>query len=353
VKSEERSKRRRRPWLRYLAIGCASIAGIFAILVGWIGWQIYQTTRPVELSDHHPFRSAAKQKVYLDHYDARAALWPVPSETRMVATSFGSTFVRISGPEDGPALVLLPGANATSLLWEPNIAGLARDHRVFTVDTIYDFGRSIYTRKPTSAGDFVQWLDEVVDGLDLSPPIHLAGLSYGGWIASQYGLQRPDRVDRLVLMAPAATVAQFSADFIKKGILCIIPHRRFIDDMINWALTDAAQGTPEQRRMVADAADNAWLGLRCFKPVQMVHPTVLSDEQWRSLEPPTLFMVGEHEVIYSISAAEAIARIDTVAPHIETVLITDCGHDLTLAQAEEVNRTILTFLEDESPASAD
>ena len=336
--------RPRRRWLRYLALGCGVVSLLFGLLMAWVGWQVYQITRPVELSDHHPFRSPAKQEKYLEHYDARAAKWPVPSETKMVETSFGPTFVRISGPSDGPALVLLPGANSTSLLWEPNIEMLAKDHRVYAVDTIYDFGRSIYTRKPACADDFVQWMDDLLGGLGLADPINLAGLSYGGWISSQYGLQRPERVRRLVLFAPAATVLPFSGDFIKKGILCAIPHRRFIDDMIEWALTEAARGTPEQQRMVRDAADNAWLGLRCFKPVQMVAPTVLNDEQWRSLEPPTLFMVGEHEVIYAGTGADAVARVNAAAPQVETVLVRDCGHDLTLAQAEVVNRALLDFI---------
>jgi pimeloyl-ACP methyl ester carboxylesterase len=192
-------------------------------------------------------------------------------------------------------------------------------------------------------------MDDLLGGLGLTDPVNLAGLSYGGWISSQYGLQRPERVRRLVLMAPAATVLPFSADFIKKGLLCVIPLRRFVDDMIEWALTEAARGTPEQQRMVQEAADNAWLGLRCFKPVQMVHPTVLSDEQWRNLEPPTLFMVGEHEVIYAGTAASAVARVNQVAPQVETVLLSDCGHDLTLAQATVVNQALLEFIDD--PAS--
>ena len=156
------------------------------------------------MSDHHPFRSPAKQQIYLDHYDSRSARWPVMSETRMVETSFGPTFVRISGPPNGSPLVLLPGANSTSLLWEPNIEDLSRSHRVYAVDTIFDFGRSIYTRKPSNADDFVRWMDDLLGELGLDDPINLAGLSYGGWISSQYGLQRPERVRDIRLARPAA-----------------------------------------------------------------------------------------------------------------------------------------------------
>ncbi len=334
----------RRKILRILALGCGTIVLVFGALVLWIGSEIYQATRPVELSEHHPFRSSAKKERYLAHYDARAERWPVASETMTVDTSWGPTFVRISGPADSPPLVLLPGANATSLMWETNIEAFSRNYRVYAVDNVFDFGRSVYIRKLKTPADFVSWFDELLDALGLEET-NLTGLSYGGWIASEYTLEHPERIEKLVLIAPAATVLQFSMDFIKKGILCMIPHKYFIENMMHWALADAATGTEEHRRLAEEAADNAWLGIRCFKPKQMVAPRILTDEEFRGLKPPTLFLVGENEVIYSGTGADAVRRLNTVAPQIVTEILPDCGHDLTLVQAELVNRRILKFLD--------
>ena len=97
--------------------------------------------------------------------------------------------------------------------------------------------------------------------------------------------------------------------------------------------------------MVEEAAENAWLGLRSFKFKQMVHPTVLTDEEWWSFQVPVLFLVGENEVIYSITGAEAVARVNTVAPEIDTELFTGCGHDLTLVQVDRFNARVLEFLD--------
>ena len=342
----------RRKILKALALGCGGFALLFGALVFWIGIQIYQATRPVELSECHPFRSPAKKERYLAHYDARAERWPVVSETRMVDTSWGPTFVRISGPADGPPLVLLPGSNASSLMWETNIEAFSRDHRVFAVDNVFDFGRSIYVRNFKTGDDFVFWFDELLDALSLDR-IRLVGLSYGGWIASEYALVHPNRVEKLVLLAPAATVLQFSTDFMKKGVLCLIPHKHFVTSMMNWALADAATGTEEHRRLADEAADNAWLGIRCFKPKQMVAPRILTDQEFRGLNPPTLFLVGENEVIYSGTGADAVSRLNTVAPQIITEILPDCGHDLTLVQAELVNQRILEFLDPPSAEISD
>ena len=339
----EKPKKRR--VLRIVGIGCVVVVLMVLGFAGWIALQVRAMNRPVVVDGVHPFKSAAKRDRYLAHYDARAERWPVASRAVYVDTSWGETFVRISGPEDGPPLVLLPGANATSLLWEPNVSAWSEDYRVFAVDNIFDFGRSVYSRNMTTPEDFVDWLDELLEEMGLENDVDLLGLSYGGWIAGQYALAHPERLAKLVLVAPAATVAWFSGDFIKKGIMCLIPHPHFTKNMVRWALHDAAEGTPEQRRIVEEAEENAWIGLRSFKLKQMVNPTVLTDEQWRSFEMPVLFLVGENEVIYSITGAEAVGRINSVAPEILTELFPNCGHDISLVQVDRFNQRVLVFLD--------
>ncbi len=115
----------------------------------------------------HPFRSDAAKARYLALYDARAREWPVPCDTVRAAGAFGETFVRVSGPVSAPALVLLHGISSNSLAWMPNIAALARDHRVYAVDHIQDGGRSVATRPLANLGDHLAWLDGLFDALGL------------------------------------------------------------------------------------------------------------------------------------------------------------------------------------------
>jgi len=77
------------------------------------------------LDTYHPFRSAPARDEYLAMYERLAATWPVPNETRLVDTGWGQTHVRISGPSDGPPLVLLPGAAVSSLMWRANARTMA------------------------------------------------------------------------------------------------------------------------------------------------------------------------------------------------------------------------------------
>lgn len=334
----------KRKLLRFLGFGCASILLIVIAIAVWLAILFREMTAPVALTDYHPFRSQAKKERYLAYYDARAARWPVPSETLSVDTTWGATFVRVSGRADGPPLVLLPGAGATGLMFAPNVAAWARRFRVYAVDDVYDFGRSVYVRELKTPDDYVDWLHQVLDGLGLGQRVNLLGLSYGGWVASQYGLRHPERLSRLVLVAPAATVAQLSPDFVKHGLLCAIPHPYFMESMVRWSIPDAIRGTPEQRRLAEEAAENASLGLRCFRLRKAVNPTVLSDEEWRSYQVPVLFLVGENEVIYEISARQAVARLQRVAPRIETEVFPGCGHDISIVQRERFDSRVARFL---------
>jgi len=295
-----------------------------------------------DYSGSHPFRSARAKVRFLDLYDRKAERWPIASESRMVETSFGRTFLRISGPEDAPPLVLLHGIGGSSLQWWPNIEGLSADFRTFAIDNIYDNGRSIYTFIFQTPDDFIRWMDELFDALGLGNDINLVGLSYGGWLTSQYALNRPERLDSIVLVAPVSTVMPLQFDWIWHASLCMIPHPHFVQSFMDWMLPDLAASGTAGRALLDEETEGGFLASQCFKPKPMVNPTVLTDEEWRDLKVPALFLVGENEKIYP--AEKAVNRLARVAPQIKTAILPGCGHDLTVLQAGLVNRRILDFL---------
>jgi pimeloyl-ACP methyl ester carboxylesterase len=296
----------------------------------------------MEISPYHPFKSEKAKERYLAFYDTEAKKWPVDSETRMVDTSYGQTFLRISGPIDKQPLVLLQGTSANSLMWIPNIEALSESYRTYALDNIYDYGRSVYTRPITSPDDFVKWLDELFNALDIGDNINLMGLSLGGWITSLYALRYQNRLNKIVLLAPAATVLPVRLSFYIYAVLTMLPLRYFSKRMFYWLFEDCAK-KDEINRMSLDVwVDHLFIASRCFKQKRPLNPTVFDDRQLQSIEVPTLYLVGENEKIYS--AKKAVQRLNQVAPNIKIEIIPNAGHDLTLVQAEIVNRKILDFL---------
>lgn len=304
-----------------------------------------QAIKAVALADrppHHPFRTARAKADFLKHYDSRALKWPVKSETRMVPTSFGSTLVRISGLDGAPALVLLHGIGGSSLQWMYNVEALSREFRTYAVDNIYDYGRSVFTRRLKSPDDMTTWLDELLTGLKLEEQIHLIGVSYGGWITGQFALRHPERLEKIILVAPVMTVRPLSLAWIWRASLCAIPHPSITRGFLEWLLEDLAEKDAAGRALLEEEAAASFQAIRSFRPKPMVAPTLLTDDEWRALRVKTLFLVGENERIYSADAA--LRHLHNTAPQVQTELIPGAGHGLLIVQAELVVDKILDFL---------
>ncbi len=295
-----------------------------------------------------PYRSEALRESFFAYYDSLAARqWPVASEERMVATSYGQTFVRITGPAGAPPLVLLPGAATTSLMWAPNIQALSQACRTIAVDQIGDLGRTTCVKPVRRFTDLFAWLNELFDALQPGDRINLAGLSYGGGLAAQYALHFPERLNKTILMAPGATVLRLKTQFMTRLILAAIAPRRCLPPLVRWMFADMARQDP---KWISDTLEQLFVCMRSMQRRELPVPPVLTDAEWASWKVPTLFLVGEHEVIYN--AAKAVRRLERVAPQVRAEIIPGAGHDLSFAQAALFNRRILEFLREESVAPA-
>lgn len=295
---------------------------------------------------YHPFLSEEAKENYLAFYTETAKQWPVPSETITVPTLYGQTFVRISGPASAPPVVLLHGAGSTSLMWLFNIEKFSQHYRTYAIDSLINtgcVGRSIYTRPITNADESNEWLNQLFDGLGLANNIHLIGASYGGWVASQYALRNSHRLQKAVWIAPAGTVLPFSEAYLQRSMaLYMAPNSDTYKAFFRWNFSDFLKQQPD---MLDKIVQEFILTMQSFvppNPQEIPILTALSDEELQSITTPTLFLIGENDVLYS--AQSAMKRLHTIAPHIKTHLIPNAGHDILLAQTEVVNQHILDFL---------
>jgi hypothetical protein len=230
---------------------------------------------------HYPFRSSACREQYHARYAQRARAWPVPCETRLIETRAGWTHVRLTGSREAPLLVLLHGARGNSLMWVPNIAALSAGFYTCAIDTIGETGLSVSRGRLSRTEQLLAWLDEVIGVLAPGQPVSLAGLSYGGYLASQYALRFPGRVRRLVLLSPAATVLPVSAAMLSRAMLTVLPHVAFRRGFYQWLLADSVRSGPDGRTWVDQAVDDWALAERCFAYLHLVGAAVLDDDTLR------------------------------------------------------------------------
>lgn len=109
----------------------------------------------------------------------------------------------------GPPVVLLHGGALDHRLWEPQLAVLARTHRVVAPD-LRGHGWSTTPGAPFRHADDVATL---LRGLDLGPAI-LVGISLGARTAVDVALEAPDLVDGLVVSGAGAGEPDFRDPWI-------------------------------------------------------------------------------------------------------------------------------------------
>ena len=113
------------------------------------------------------YKSEAGKRAVETRYREALRRWPVPSRHVTLPTRHGDTFAVVSGEGNSVPLVLLHGSGTNSSMWMHDVAGWARDFRVYAVDTIGEPGLSAESRPPLRSEAYGEWLDDVWNGLGL------------------------------------------------------------------------------------------------------------------------------------------------------------------------------------------
>jgi pimeloyl-ACP methyl ester carboxylesterase len=279
------------------------------------------------------FKTPELEKQYMAAYESVLSLWPVPHEALDVATRFGMTHINASGSRDNHAMILLPGYGANSTQWYSNIAALSDRFHVYAVDTIGQPGKSIPSRTVTAANSH-EWITDVLDALELKQT-YMMGISLGGWLTFNFARHSPDRVNRIVLLDPAATFEGMSAAFVWHSFIptMIHPTRAGLTRYFRW-ITQGYQ------------IDRSWgelmvLGILNIRPQSPIRATPFSDEELRHVRVPKLLLIGARSVIYN--PQRVLQRATRLMPNLEAEIIPEASHALNAEKSEIVNARILRF----------
>lgn len=289
-----------------------------------------------------PFKSEAGRAAYLTAYRRMLSLWPVLPEPIEVPTCAGSTHINVCGLHHGPPLLLLHGFNVSSTMWAATIGPLSQRFRTYAIDIIGDFGLSIPHRPINTIETFMIWLTDLCDALGLTKA-HVVGLSFGGWLAINFALHAPPRVDKLVLLAPGGTLLSINPIFLLQTVpIALWPNRYFTDRFFKWASVHRHIDDPTYHTLFNAMIDQAAIGERYFKRLLRIIIPKMPDTQLRQLTVPTLLLIGQQEVLYN--PIKAIDRARGLIPNLQAELLPVASHDLAFAQSHVINRRLLEFL---------
>jgi pimeloyl-ACP methyl ester carboxylesterase len=293
-----------------------------------------------------PFKSPEGEAEYMAAYETMMRYWTVPYEAIDIPGYYGCTHLVVSGPPAGnaPALVLLHGGRASLTMWARNVGDLSQDYRVYAIDVMGQPSKSVPAKTFKTRDDLIPWFTGVLDALKISKA-SLVGQSYGGWFTLNYAIHVPERVTKIVLLSPAACFLPLNTQHMLRGsLMFFFPSRWALKRFKRWETCPENLKNPENQAFDRDKEEQLYLGFKYFRCQGEANPDIFSDDELRSLQAPTLLLIGQQEVIYDPVAS--VERARKLIPHIEADLIPHASHDLAYYQAKVVNERILEFLKD-------
>ncbi len=127
---------------------------------------------------------------------------PALAPGQFVRLSQGVTHYRWIGPVRGPVVVAIHGLTTPSPVWDKIADGLGNTgYRVLVYD-LYGRGYSDAVRGRQDRAFFLRQLDDLLTDQGLTEDLTLMGYSMGGAIATAYAADHPDRMKRVILLAP-------------------------------------------------------------------------------------------------------------------------------------------------------
>jgi 4,5:9,10-diseco-3-hydroxy-5,9,17-trioxoandrosta-1(10),2-diene-4-oate hydrolase len=279
-------------------------------------------------------------------------------ETTARHVTVGARQLYVTEAGQGAPVVLLhgggPGATGMSN-FSRNVADLVGAGYRVVVPDLPGYGRSTKGVDGSDPfGDLALTVRGLLDALDIDRA-HLVGNSYGGAAALRLALDRPDRVDRLVLMGPGGigtTRAKPTAGLNKlmgyysgDG-----PSREKVDDFIrNYLVADGAQVPADlvelryqasiDPEVVADPPLRLPSGPGALKALFKMDLT--RDTRLATCVVPTLVLWGTEDKVNRPSGG---VRLATTMPHCDLYLASGVGHWLQFEDPALFARLVTGFL---------
>ena len=277
------------------------------------------------------YKSDKAREKALASYEEILTQWPVPYENRVVETTFGETYIIVSGAQESKPLVLLHGGGGNSTMWIDNVATLSKHFRVYAIDIIGEAGKSAGTR-PTKITEYSIWLKEVFDALGISKTV-LCGASLGGTHAHQFASTFPQYVDSLILLAPPSLLKMRIAFILRFLLANLLPTTLFARNFFKYTSSGSSK-FPEK------LIQAFVIQLQAYKLSTNKIP-LISDYDLAHLPSRTLLLIGEDEVLYDVE--KVVSRVHSVAPFVTIAIIAEAKHMVSVDQPDLVNEKIIQF----------
>jgi pimeloyl-ACP methyl ester carboxylesterase len=238
----------------------------------------------------------------------------------------------LRGGRGAPLLVLQP--EFASNRWFPYHEALAARFQVFAPDHL-GFGDSERPEWLEGIDDLVFHYADLLDTLGLER-VSLIGTSLGGWVAAEFAVAHPQRVERLVLVGASG----LKVDGVERFDVFINPIEETLRHLFH-DQTRVAQLLPTDIGpdvIVRGYRESTTLARLTWNPY-MYNPKLA--RRLRRVTAPTLVVWGREDAFLPLAHGEAYAQL---IPHATLLTVPDCGHLVPFEQTEAFIEHVTAFL---------
>ncbi len=242
---------------------------------------------------------------------------------------------------NGHPVVLVHSGGTDLRLWTFLVPLLSKNYKVIAFD-----GRGAgKSPSPIKQANYVEDLLTLMDDLELNQAT-IIGHSMGGQIATEFALSYPERISKLVLMAPSLTGYPYSNEF-EQYHYKISKAAPNIDKMLELALHSPTY-------QVVNESPNKDLNILMLRhhfdrmlkwpsdfSINWTAPPAI--ERLEALKPETLFIIGDQDLTDNHKVADYFRK---VVPNIRFIKLQNADHMLPLTHSEDLYREITAFMGD-------
>lgn len=277
-----------------------------------------------------------------------------PTEQPTAAASADSRYVdtplaRVHYLQRGtgsPVVLLSPGA-APASAWNTELDALSKDHTVYVVDLPGQGETRLHDERFAFDLDgMTASIGQFLDALHLQQ-VALGGNSWSGGWGLAYAQRNPDRVSKLVLLAPSGLDERdvWSWEVLKpplvgEALAKLAANRGMVESAVRGMFVHKNLVTPQ-------LVDSMWVpgtyrdNVRSMYALERGLDWSVTERALPSTRQPTLVLWGDHDTVLPVAQA---ARFGKLLPNATVRVLPGCGHALTVDCADRVTPMLSAFL---------
>ncbi|GMU33274.1 MAG: alpha/beta fold hydrolase [Planctomycetia bacterium] len=249
-------------------------------------------------------------------------------------------FVQESGDESGAPILFIHGFPLTGQMWEPAIAQMPEEYRCIIPD-LRGLGESDVSGRPSMTA-YADDLAGLLDDIGEKRPVVVVALSMGGYVAFEFFRRHRASTKALALIDTRANADSAEA---RAGRMKMIESVRtsgskaVADAMIKKLF--AANVDPELKQ--------EWYEIMSSQPpegvigaLQAMADRPDSTPTLASIDCPTVFICGEHDVI---TPPDVHREMHAAVPGSRLEIVAESGHLTPLERTDEFTNILCEFLE--------